>query len=469
MRLTFALLITILLLKTVLSIQPHHVWHAESDDRIDENSVDVRWLTQKLDHFNAQDTRTFQQRYYVNATWYKPGVGPIFLSLGGEGELTSKWIQSGQCVDLAKEYGALVLGLEHRYYGKSQPFAELPVENLRYLSSQQALGDVATLYEEAMTNFGLDPDKTTWVSFGCSYSGALSLWLREKFPFMIDGAFSGSSPVLANKEYIEYDETCEDSVGYSCMNHLVLAFDEIKTLLATNSGKETLSQKFNLCQALDSDYWVNMFKYNIIGVIQGSVQYNNAPRGFPRVEMCRRLARASNKFEEYVKLTNEMNGGLCFDLSLNSVVNQTAAPENNGRTWWWQKATEFAYYKNSPEGSDIFFPEIDLEFHNKVAEEIFGQPLKPHVEFTNSYYGAKSPVVSDVIITNGLYDPWSRLSILTDMPNNVQSVLYTSSGHCAPVYPLITEGPDPTPEDVLLAREKVKDFIQTVIDKKSSQ
>ena len=40
----------------------------------------VQWLTQRVDHFSP-DSRTFQQRYFVNATFYQPG-GPVFMCVG---------------------------------------------------------------------------------------------------------------------------------------------------------------------------------------------------------------------------------------------------------------------------------------------------------------------------------------------------------------------------------------------------
>lgn len=44
---------------------------------------------------------------------------------------------------LAKKFGAALVSLEHRYYGKSSPFKYLTTENLRFLSSKQALFDLA--------------------------------------------------------------------------------------------------------------------------------------------------------------------------------------------------------------------------------------------------------------------------------------------------------------------------------------
>lgn len=44
---------------------------------------------------------------------------------------------------LAKKFGAAVVTLEHRYYGKSSPFKTFTTENLKFLSSKQALFDLA--------------------------------------------------------------------------------------------------------------------------------------------------------------------------------------------------------------------------------------------------------------------------------------------------------------------------------------
>lgn len=44
---------------------------------------------------------------------------------------------------LAKQFGAAIVCLEHRYYGESSPFEELTSDNLKYLSSKQALFDLA--------------------------------------------------------------------------------------------------------------------------------------------------------------------------------------------------------------------------------------------------------------------------------------------------------------------------------------
>ena len=60
------------------------------------------------------------QRYWMNETFFKPG-GPIFLMLGGAGEADPMWMVEGAWVEYAKGYNAMLVMLEHRFYGYSQP------------------------------------------------------------------------------------------------------------------------------------------------------------------------------------------------------------------------------------------------------------------------------------------------------------------------------------------------------------
>lgn len=45
----------------------------------------------------------------------------------------------------AKQFGAMVVFAEHRYYGASQPLGNTSAQNLQYLTHEQALADYATL------------------------------------------------------------------------------------------------------------------------------------------------------------------------------------------------------------------------------------------------------------------------------------------------------------------------------------
>ena len=108
-------------------------------------------------------------------------------------------------VELAPQVGALMLAIEHRYYGESMPTSsELPpVRQLQYLSSQQALGDIATFHAQITANYSLDTSPTTtnkWVAFGGSYPGMMAGFARLKLPHLFHAAVSSSSPWKAQMD-----------------------------------------------------------------------------------------------------------------------------------------------------------------------------------------------------------------------------------------------------------------------------
>ena len=88
-----------------------------------------------------QDHRQFKQRYFEFLDHHHDAAGPVFLRLCGEESCDG--IPNDYVAVLAKKFGAAVVTPEHRYYGKSSPFQSLATENLRFLSSKQALFDLA--------------------------------------------------------------------------------------------------------------------------------------------------------------------------------------------------------------------------------------------------------------------------------------------------------------------------------------
>lgn len=97
-------------------------------------------FTQILNH-GSNDSTTFQQAYQVNATYFKSG-GPILLYQFAE---TPKNLSANHgtlgnnFIDYAKDLGAMVITLEHRFFGTSFPagfegkkkdFAPLTLDNI---------------------------------------------------------------------------------------------------------------------------------------------------------------------------------------------------------------------------------------------------------------------------------------------------------------------------------------------------
>ncbi len=91
-----------------------------------------------VDHFDARDTSTYQQRYFLDAQYVQPSTNStlVFLLIGGEGTLTGP--PKGFVAELGKEYGALLVALEHRFYGKSFPHHDMTTKSYqKYLTVDQ--------------------------------------------------------------------------------------------------------------------------------------------------------------------------------------------------------------------------------------------------------------------------------------------------------------------------------------------
>ena len=138
------------------------------------NSVQYYYNAQIVDHFapaNQQVKWTGNgQRYWMNKQfWGGPGY-PIFLYIGGEGEESCYTLTGGLYMyNLAQEHKALMIDVEHRFYGESYPTSDMSTANLAYLSADQALADLARILGFIKQNLGTTTSRV--ISFGGSYPG----------------------------------------------------------------------------------------------------------------------------------------------------------------------------------------------------------------------------------------------------------------------------------------------------------
>lgn len=117
----------------------------------------------------------------MNDKYWVTQDGPVFLHLGGESSLGPGSVMKGHPAALAPTWGALVIGLEHRFYGLSVPAGGLNIVQLRFLSSRHALADVASARLALSRVFNVS-SSSPWICFGGSYAGSLAAWARLKVP-----------------------------------------------------------------------------------------------------------------------------------------------------------------------------------------------------------------------------------------------------------------------------------------------
>ncbi|KAK8943035.1 hypothetical protein KSP39_PZI009508 [Platanthera zijinensis] len=226
---------------------------------------EMRNYTQTLDHFNfgPNSYDTFLQRFAISFKYWGGAntSSPIFVYIGDEEELFLDKFTTDFLVTNAPHFKSLLVFIEHRYYGESNPFGskEEAYKNsstLQYLSSEQALADCAQLITDLKKN--LSAENSPVIAVGGSYGGMLAAWLRLKYPHITIGALASSAPILYFDDIVPHNGYCSVAThdfresSESCYRTIKNSWHEIKKTATQHDGLTALSQMFNTCRPLTS-------------------------------------------------------------------------------------------------------------------------------------------------------------------------------------------------------------------------
>ncbi|XP_043536878.1 thymus-specific serine protease [Chiloscyllium plagiosum] len=414
---------------------------------------------QPLDHFNRRNNGTFKQRYWVNANLWEPRLGPVFLFIGGEQVLLSSSVLAGEHVDLAQKYRALLVSLEHRYYGKSINPDGLTNQNIQFLSSQQALADLATFHEFIGQQYNLTRNNR-WVCFGGSYPGSLSAWFRLKFPHLAFAAVASSAPVRAQLDFTGFNKVVSHSlsnpvVGGSmkCRSAVASAFSQLDRIMA-GSNTSQLEVDFKSCQKLNGSDDRAEFACNLASIVMGTVQYNKVVLSRNIANLCQIMTNQSlgSVYQRLMVLNKDYMDSIelqCVDNSHQNILANLRSTEVKpyamaDRQWYYQMCTEFGYYQTCEDKGCPLSHWLTLRFELDICAEVFGidpGSVQDAVDFTNSYYGADHPASSRIIFVNGDIDPWHVLSVLKNQSCSEVALVINGTAHCANMNPVEQDDP----------------------------
>ncbi|CDQ79231.1 unnamed protein product [Oncorhynchus mykiss] len=434
-----------------------------------------QWITQKLDHFNGADSRVWDQKFLVTETHYRAG-GPVFLMIGGEGPINAGWMAmnpGSAWLTYAKKFGALCLMVEHRFYGDSRPTVDLSTENLRFLSSQQALADLAHFRTVITKERGLTNSK--WVAFGGSYPGALAAWSRLKYPHLIHAAVASSAPLHATVNFSGVYSILSSAVALGLYN---TAHSLSRSLSLFHS---LLCSKLQIQSEKDRAYILDALADNIMN----TVQYNNDNREFEHVldtnctikTVCGVMSDASlgdpyYRFAAFVRLRTITHllkpcvKDLTYDANLQDLRNTSySGPHGGGgRQWTYQTCTEFGYFQTTDSPNQPFGG-FGLQYHVEQCQDIFNisaKTLYAGIDQTNENYGSYNIRATRIVFPNGSIDPWHALGITSSISDDLPAIFIKGTAHCANMYPARAED---LPQ-LTLAREHVFQLLQKWLKEK---
>ncbi|GLV36675.1 uncharacterized protein CBL_02490 [Carabus blaptoides fortunei] len=231
------------------------------------------WLTfeAQQDNFDNNNNEVWNMRYIANDQFHNPD-GPIFIMLGAEWTIDPGYVEGGLMFDMALAHDGAMFYTEHRYYGQSFPVDDLSTNNLRFLTTEQALADVAGFIRHLKMSEGYQNSKVVVV--GGSYGANMAIWMRAKYPELVHAAWSSSAPVLVKVDFSEYNEVVSQSLS-ACTDIIRNGVDEVQRLLQTNDGIEKVSSDFNICGRIDVNSLgdTSNFYKSIFGKFAGEVEH----------------------------------------------------------------------------------------------------------------------------------------------------------------------------------------------------
>ena len=304
-----------------LSAQAVLDWDALPD--IDLDQFEESTFSNKIDHFNFLDGRTYEQRYW-KSDQYWDGKGPIFLYICGEYRCTVPDTRLYPFM-VGSQYNAQFMVLEHRYYGDSQPFDNWELDNMTYLSSEQGLADLAYFLGE------MNPNGVEIVVIGGSYPGAMSAWFRSRYPHIAEASWASSAVVQPIVDFQQYDEQSYTSTlksGEWCPDIIQSSMKWVteQAKLRDDGNPDNYITKMladTTVPNLRTDDWLSYYG----DIIAGAVQYGG------RSALCDSLKPLQDKGQEAVADELCKQGGSPADYDRNIVASTVIDPQSSGRPW----------------------------------------------------------------------------------------------------------------------------------------
>lgn len=342
--------------------------------------------------------------------------------------------------------------IEHRYYGESWPTQDLSTENLRFLTTAQALADEAYFAQNVifpgLEHIDLTSKTTAYIGYGGSYAGAFNAFLRVQYPDVFWGTISSSGVTVAIWDYWQYYEPIAENAPEACVvaqKTLTNVVDNILIGLNESSWTHDLKSVFGLQNVTyDNDfahllseplgYWQSrnwdpavtspLFDEYCSNISSTSVLYPATTNLIPHVSFLID-AGGHNATEDlvnqmlnligYTNLTQvapcaamKATQDQCFS-SHNSTFYAQDDLTQTWRSWPYQYCTEWGYLQTgsgTPKDQlSMVSRTVDLDYESIICQEAFDISIPPNVDIVNKYggYDVSYPRLAFI---DGSADPW---------------------------------------------------------------
>jgi thymus-specific serine protease len=383
------------------------------------------------------------QRYFANDASFQED-GPLFVYVGGDYEIGTYWLEHGHMHDIAADLGGFIIGCEMRFYGKNRPTSDVSTSNLRFLSTEQVLADMANLIDHVKLLDGRLANAKV-ILVGTMFGGNLATWFRVKYPHHADGIWSSSSYVEARMNFREYLEVIGDDLrtfgNDTCYRRVWRAFRTIENLI--DGGRSTvLDEMFHLCHPINVADRFEVARF--FEAITESVTTGVLNGGFVYVQgMCEKVTDADITndliaFAEWFAADNRSPN--CFGWNFDELVDffsptswSDSGVVTGRRQFLYLTCTEYGWFVTTDSHRQPFSSRIGEDYHEEICRRVFGdwiiEDMRVNIEKTNINLGGSLPDIAHAFFTNGGMDPHRVVNVLNDIGLSVEARLLPRESH----------------------------------------
>ncbi|CAD5228316.1 unnamed protein product [Bursaphelenchus okinawaensis] len=464
---------------------PHDIAHCKNSTT---NDVEDRYVTQNWDHFDKDNKETWQNHYQVQSRYHDNSSETVFLLIGGEGTSSPLFV----CLDdvnimtMAREHKALVIQSEHRFFGPKEQLFNTTTENYKYLTTEQALEDLAHLIDHVNQEYKFKNPK--WVAFGGSYPGTMAALFRIVHPDKTVGNVASSAPLYPKVDFYEYAQVMEKAFNETsphCLNDIAAAFNELEHKGLSAEGRQEIGKAFHIENFEKTDDLNDIYTVNlaIFDAFQGIVQYTydglygyRETGGNHTVEyVCEVMAKKQKNLDKLFEVFNVAHD---FNVTVDSSYAEYIAPYLDTsadakvgiidmRGWMWLSCYEWGWLQTTT-NSKTFGNTVPIHFYYKICEDMFGKEVNANLvdsriqQTLKSYGYPENFNATNVVLPNGSFDPWSIISsFVTNNKTHTYSVVTEGAAHCHDMYPPYENEPAGLNTTRAFIEEKVREFLKT--------
>ncbi|KRX22231.1 Lysosomal Pro-X carboxypeptidase [Trichinella nelsoni] len=390
-----------------------------------------------VDHFSFENSDTFRLRYLINTENWNSDGGPIFFYCGNEGSVEGFAENTGFMWENAKDFGAMVVFAEHRYYGKSLPFGNESSSNLGKLNSEQAMADYAVLINWLKTNI-TGAKNSAVIAFGGSYGGMLAAWMRTKYPHLVDGAIAASAPVAqfsgmtVCSSFSDITTEVYRNASPSCALSIKRSWPIIP------EGRLDLAKMFRLCNETQFTSKKNVTQLvNWLTDIYGTLAMVNYPYATEFLKPVPAWPVACQFLNDTEVGETELLHRIYSTISIYTnftgkkpcnLLENDYGDSVDGKLWDYQACTEMVMPMCNTK--DSMFEQSDwnlTEFSDECFEKFKVRP-RPDWAIIN-YGGRKLESATNVVFSNGWLDPWRGGGIVNSHFRGVAALIVEDGAH----------------------------------------